>query len=169
MKRFALISLFSILAGLLAFAETGAVQVPLGSTWASGPLPAPIGKVVLDAPVTRHKMPLTYILQNAAPNTTYAVGFDIVCVGASCPAIGAAFGAPQNPLSGYYGVDVRIYLLGIVTTDADGDGSAHFNLLNLPTGTYQITFWASLASDPLNPVAATSPYTSGPYVTVTVP
>jgi hypothetical protein len=172
MKRFTVISLLGIVSGLLMFADTGAIQVSLGSTWRFGPLLAPMGMVVLNTTATRQKMPLTYILQNAAPNATYAVGFDIVCPvgGGSCPDIGAPFGAPQDSHSGIHeGVDLRIYLLGTVTTDVDGDGSVHFNLLNLPTGSYQITFWVSRAGDPLTPVAATSRFLSGPHVTVNVP
>jgi hypothetical protein len=171
MKTLTLITFLAVVPGFL-LADSGAIQASLNSTWQAGPLGAPIGKVVLNLPVTRQKLNLTYIFQGAAPSTTYAVGFDIVCANpldlSSCPAIGSPFGTPQNSLSGNYGVDVRIYPLGTVTTDVDGDGSVHFNLGSLPPGSYKLTFWVSLFSEPLNPVAATSPFQTGPYVNVDI-
>jgi hypothetical protein len=175
MKTLTLITFLAVVPGFL-LADSGAIQASLNSTWQAGPLGAPRGKVVLNLPVTRQKLNLTYIFQGAAPSTTYAAGFDIICVfGSSCPAVatagtpGAPFGTPQNPLSNNYnGVDLRIYPLGTVTTDVDGDASVHFNLGNLPPGSYKITFWVSLFSDALNPVAATSSYMIGPYVNVDV-
>jgi hypothetical protein len=173
MKTFTLITFLTLAPGLL-LADSGAIQAPLNSTWANGPLPGgSVGKVVLNLPATRQKLNLTYILQGATPSMTYAVGFDIVCMNpldpSSCPAIGTSFGTPQNSLSNTYnGVAVRIYPLGMMTTDVDGDGSVHFNLGGLPTGSYKLTFWVSLFSDTFNPVAATAPYMTGPYVTVDV-
>jgi len=179
MKTFTLITFLTVAPALL-LADSGAIQASLNSNWGGGPLlGGPIGKVVLNLPATRQKLNLTYILQGALPSATYAVGFDIVCANpfdlTSCPAIGNPpgtpgdpFGTPQNSLSGNYGIDIRIYPLSTVTTDVDGDGSVHFNLGGLPPGSYKVTFWVSLFGNPLSPVAATSPYASGPYVTVDV-
>jgi hypothetical protein len=168
MKKLALFALIALSAAPAAFAA-GSNQLELNQSWFIANTPVQdLGKVIYNQPAGKNKVDLTYILQNAAPNTTYTVGYDIAFYGGACPATPLIFGvAPVIPcLPGNQGgTTTAIYVAGSVSTDSDGDASFHTNLLNLPKGDYRITFWVSPGENTLNPTATTS-YLANPDISV---
>lgn len=154
MKKLALFALIALLSACPA-AFAGSNQLELNANWFSDGTTRDLGKVIYNQPAGKNKIDLTYILQNAAPNTTYTVGFDIVVPACTVPPL--TFGVAQWGCQGNYGNTITaIFIAGTATTDSDGDGSFHINLLNLPPGDYPITFWVSPGEGTLNPSAATT-------------
>jgi len=132
----------------------GAVQSFLDSSWSAtdGALAQPLGKVVYNVPDKRNKMPVTYILQGANPNTNYTVGFNIHSESVDCSGTPPVFGVPRSlcpsgTVGGIFDTEA-LYQVGTLSTDTEGDGSLHINLLGLPSGTYNVLFWVVPCTPP---------------------
>jgi hypothetical protein len=138
----------------------GAIQLELDSAWDancadSENLEESLGKVIFNQPGNKKKKKAqaTFILQDATPSTIYTVGFNIFVE--TCEDAPTTFGVnrtlcvsgPVNCQTATAGV----YVVGTLTTDADGDGSLHINLNNLPPGMYNLVFWAIPCAFPTNP------------------
>jgi hypothetical protein len=148
-----------VTAGCSAAFAGGADQLSLGMAWEGGPLAGgPMGKVIYNVPADRQKLNLTFIVTGGAKNAQYQVGFDMICAQVDCADMPLLFGVPQwGYMYPNHGVPTRIFVLGTLTTDADGDGSVHFNLTNLPKGTFPMVYWVGLLpAGVLAPSAATS-------------
>lgn len=117
------------------------MQLQLDSAWDancanSENLDESLGKVIFNQPSGKKqkKAQVTFILQDATPNTTYTVGFNIFV--ATCDDAPTTFGVNRTLcVSGTVGCQnatAGVYVVGTLTTDAEGDGSLHVNLTNLP-------------------------------------
>jgi len=140
--------------------SNGAIQLELDSAWDancanSENLDESLGKVIFNQPSGKKqkKGQVTFILQDATPNTTYTVGFNIFV--ATCEDAPATFGVNRTLCaSGTVGCQTAtagVYVVGTLTTDSDGDGSLHVNLTNLPSGMYNLVFWAIPCAFPTDP------------------
>lgn len=138
----------------------GAIQLELDSAWdanceSSENLDESLGKVIFNQPSGKKqkKGQVTFILQDATPNTTYTVGFNIFVE--TCDDAPTTFGVNRTLCaSGTVGCQTAtagVYVVGTLTTDADGDGSLHVNLTNLPSGMYNLVFWAIPCAFPTDP------------------
>jgi len=166
------LSLASVLALSFAFpiaaafaTSGGSVSLPLNHPWFSyyspyAPPAANFGKVIYNTPSGTTQLTLTYILQNAAPNTEYTVGFDVTYASNS-----GTFGQLTAVLPG----SGWVYVVGTITTGAYGDGSAHINIDGISSGNYQIIFWVipyPPASYGWFPIAATGSWDLGQFTTI---
>jgi hypothetical protein len=140
--------------------SNGAIQLELDSAWdancpQSTNLSESLGKVIVNQPSAKKKKKtlVTFILQDATPNTTYTVGFNIFVE--TCDDAPTTFGVNRTLCAtgtvGCKTATAGVYVVGTLTTDAEGDGSLHVNLTNLPSGTHNLVFWAIPCAFPTNP------------------
>ena len=138
----------------------GAIQLELDSAWDancadSENLEDSLGKVIFNQPSGKKKKKgqVTFILQDATPSIIYTVGFNIFV--ATCEDAPATFGVNRTLCAtgtvGCLTAIAGVYVVGTLTTDEDGDGSLHINLNNLPSGMFDLVFWAIPCAFPTDP------------------
>jgi hypothetical protein len=154
------------------------IQRLLGYSWdpSVGSLNQPIGNVLYALSDHRHGIEGKFIFQGAQPLTSYTVGFDIFGA-ARCGSSPAAFGVPRDVCAdgtvGGVTASAGVYRIGTLTTKANGHGSLGVNLKHLPSGTYNIVFWAIPCAPPTAcgyfPQASTGSWGNGPFETIVIP
>ncbi len=154
------------------------IQRPLAYSWdpSVGHLTQPIGKVTYSLPDRQHVISVKFKLHEAQPSTSYTIGFDIFGQ-APCGSSPATFGVPRDVCAdgnvGGITASAGVYRIGTLTTKKNGNGSLETNLKHLPSGTYNIIFWAIPCDPPTAcgyfPQASTGSWGNGPFENMVIP
>ena len=125
----------------------GAAKSPLTPGWDIFSDPLTNGSVVWNVPDGQRRLNVTFILNGALPDHQYTVGAHFFQAGTNVD-----FGAGKDIGGGTItrdGVtaDVDGWDFGFLSTDSQGDGSAHVNLVP-NSGTYHVQFTVRIGGAP---------------------